>query len=198
MAAEDERWQHMIAGLRAGDSVVLGDFCRHYGELLHSLAQKHLPRALQRRVGPEDVVQSVCRTFLMRAQRGEFQLTDGDDLWGLLCAITLTKVREQTRYHLRQRRGLDREQPLTPGQSSSDSGPQPVAPGTSPAEAAAFADQFQQLIAGLDEEERQVVDLKLQNCTHEEIATRLGCSERTVRRLLKRVQAQLERAFEVE
>jgi RNA polymerase sigma factor (sigma-70 family) len=198
MTPEDEHWQRMIAGLRAGDSVILGDFCRHYGELLHGLAQKHLPKALQRRVGPEDVVQSVCRTFLMRARRGEFQLTDGDDLWGLLCAITLTKVREQTRFHLRQRRGLDREQALSPAEESSGSGQQPVAAGADPADAAAFADQFQQLIAGLDEEERQVVDLKLQDCTHDEIAARLGCSERTVRRLLKRVQAHLERAFEVE
>jgi RNA polymerase sigma factor (sigma-70 family) len=198
MTGEDERWQRMIAGLRDGDSAVLGDFCRHYGEMLHGLARKHLPRAIQRRVGPEDVVQSVCRTFLMRARRGEFQLNDSDDLWGLLCAITLTKVREQTRFHLRQRRGLDREQVLTPAEDGSGSGPQPVAAGADPAEAAAFADCFQQLIAGLDEEERQVVDLKLQDCTQEEIAARLGCSERTVRRLLKRVQAHLEKTFEVE
>jgi RNA polymerase sigma factor (sigma-70 family) len=196
MEADEEHWQQMIAGLRAGDSLVLGEFCRHYGELLHGLAERHLPKALQRRVGPEDVVQSVCRTFLMRAQRGEFQLADSDGLWGLLCAITLTKVREQTRFHLRQRRGLDREQPLTTGESASDAGPQPVARDTSPSSAAEFADQFQQLIAGLDEEERQVVDLKLQECTNDEIAARLGCSERTVRRLVKRVQARLGRALE--
>ena len=44
--------------------------------------------------------------------------------------------------------------------------------------------------------ERQVVVLKLEECTNEEIAERLGSSERTVRRILKRVQSQLTRALE--
>ena len=41
------------------------------------------------------------------------------------------------------------------------------------------------------------MDLKLQECTTEEMAERMGCSERTVRRILKRVQTQLAQAFEV-
>jgi len=56
--------------------------------------------------GPEDLVQSACRTFLRRAQIGQFRLADSEELWRLLCAITLTKVREQTRFHMRQKRGL--------------------------------------------------------------------------------------------
>jgi DNA-binding CsgD family transcriptional regulator len=44
---------------------------------------------------------------------------------------------------------------------------------------------------GLTEEERRIVDLKLQQYTHEEIAQRLGRSERTVRRLLKHIEACL-------
>lgn len=194
MAEEEEHWDRLIHGLRAGDQHVVRDFCSQYGALLHRLADKHLPHGLRRRVGPEDVVQSACRTFLRRAQGGEFQLGDSEDLWRLLCAITLTKVREQARFHLRKKRGLDQEVAPT---DSAASFMQPVAPGPSPLEAAAFADQFQQLLASLDEEERQVVDLKLQECTNDEVAERLGCSERTVRRILKRVQSQLARAFEV-
>src|SRR5439155_16100737 len=126
---------------------------------------------------------------------GEFQLADSEALWRLLCAITLTKVREQVRFHQRRKRGLDQEV-----QPEAESRPgaahfEPVDPGPSPAEAAEFADQFQQLMASLDDEERQLVDLKLQQYTNEEAAERLGCSERTVRRLLKRMQDRLERAF---
>jgi RNA polymerase sigma factor (sigma-70 family) len=67
-------------------------------------------------------------------------------------------------------------------------------PRPTPAEAAEFADQFERLLAGLDEEAWQVVDLKLQELTNEQVAEKLGCSERTVRRTLKRVQAELVRA----
>jgi RNA polymerase sigma factor (sigma-70 family) len=153
---------------------------------------------LLRRLGPEDVVQSACRTFLRRARDGKFQFGGADNLWALLCAITLTKVREQARFHLRQKRGLDREEPFAADpQASSIIGFQPVAPGPSPDETAEFADQLQHLLASLDEEERQVVDLRLQEYTAAEIAERLGCSERTIRRILKRVQARLARVLEV-
>src|SRR5258708_3491121 len=107
--AEEDRWQRLIEGLRNGDRQVVQDFWDQYGGLLHKVADKHLADGMRRRVGPEDVVQSACRTFLRRAKCGEFQLEDSDGLWRLLCAITLTKIREQTRFHLRQRRGLDQE-----------------------------------------------------------------------------------------
>ncbi len=71
-------------------------------------------------------------------------------------------------------------------------------PGPTPADAAAFADQFRLLIESLGEEEKQLVALKLDDMTNDQIADKLGCSERTVRRLLKQVQARLKRVFEVE
>jgi RNA polymerase sigma factor (sigma-70 family) len=198
MPEGDDRWPRLIQGLREGDRQVVQEFCEQYGGLLHDLADKHLAGPLRRRVGPEDVAQSACRTFLRRARAGEFQLADSESLWRLLCAITLTKVREQARFHQRRKRNLDQERPL-----ATDSSPQaavgfePAASGPSPAEAAEFADQFHQLMTSLGDEERRLVDLKLQQYTNDEAAERLGCSERTVRRLLKQVRGRLERAFPV-
>jgi RNA polymerase sigma-70 factor, ECF subfamily len=198
MAEEGDRWQQLIQGLRAGDRAATQAFWDQYGELLHHVAQKHLSGGVRRRVGPEDVVQSACRTFLRRAKGGEFHLEDSEGLWRLLCAITLTKIREQTRYHMRQKRGLDQEV-----QAGGLAGQDSIAPfdveatAPTPAEAAEFADQFQQLLASLDDEERQIVDLKLQEFTHEEVAEKLACSERTVRRVIKRIQSRLARVFDL-
>ena len=194
-ADEPERTQRFIQGLCEGDEAVLFDFCECYAPQLNRIADKYLSAKMRRRVGTEDVVQSACRTFFRRARGGEFQLTDGEALWRLLCAITLTKVREQSRFHSRQKRGLDRETPLTPagiGPSDFDARD----PRQTPAQAIEFADFFEHVRAGLDEEERQVVDLKLLEYTHEEVAERLGTSERTVRRILKRLQSQLLRSLE--
>ncbi len=197
MNADDEdRWHRLIGGLRAGDDRIVREFCDQYGEALHRIADKHLAAGVRCRVGPEDVVQSACRTFLRRSKGGEFQLPDSESLWRLLCAITLAKAREQTRFHLRKRRGLDRESPLaSPGESGAV-GFDAADPHPTPAAAAEFADFFQQALAGLDEEERQVVDLKLQELTNDEVAERLGSSERTVRRILKRVQGRLTRILD--
>jgi RNA polymerase sigma-70 factor, ECF subfamily len=198
MPDAENRWQRLIHGLRAGDRSIVQDFCTQYGTVLQRLAEKQLAEGLRRRVGPEDVVQSVYRTFLRRAQAGEFQLVDSEGLWRLLCAITLAKVREVARFHRRKKRDFNQEKSPRPAFSHAADEPfDPVDPQPSPAEAAEFADQFQQLMASLDDEERQFVDLKLQQCTNLEVAARLGCSERTVRRILKRVQSRLERALQV-
>jgi RNA polymerase sigma factor (sigma-70 family) len=187
-----ERWQRWIQGLRDGDRATAQEFWDQYGPPLRRIAEGRLAENLRRRVSPEDVVQSACRTFFRRAGAGEFHLADSEELWRLLCAITLTKVREQARHHGRLKRGMDQEVHAEAG-----AGFDQVAPGPTPAEAAEFADQFAQLLASMDEEERQMIDLKLQECTHEEVAQRLGCSERTVRRILSRVQARLAKAFDL-
>jgi len=194
----EDRWQRLIQGLRSGDPAIVREFCEQYGSLLQRFADKHLAEGLRGRVGAEDIVQSAYRTFLRRAQAGEFQLADSESLWRLMCAITLTKVREVARFHRRKKRGFDREVSLDVRSLRESEEPlDPVDPQPTPAEAAEFADQFQQLLASLDEEERRFVELKLQQCTNLEVAAHLRCSERTVRRILKRVQSRLERAFEV-
>jgi RNA polymerase sigma factor (sigma-70 family) len=197
MSDEEEQWRTMLRGLRDGDRKVVHEFFERYGQALQRLADRHLADRLRRRVGPEDVVQSACRTFLRRAQGGEFHLPDSEALWRVLCAITLTKVREQARFHGRQKRGMNKEVPLPARDTTSSPAWDPIDPDPTPAEAAAFTEQFEHLLAGLDDEERQVVDLKLQDLTNDEVAERLGSSERTVRRIMKRLQAKLSRAFDV-
>ena len=197
MVGDDQDWQRLTAGLRSGDDQVLREFYDRYFSGLCRIADRQLLTGLRRRFDAEDVVQSALRTFFRRTTAGQFELADADRLWRLLCAVTLNKVREKARYHLRQRRGIDQEQMATVSRTASLDTPSDHVPdrGPSPAEAAEFADAFQQVLSVMDDEERQVVDLKLQDCTNDEVAARMGISERTVRRILKRIEARLDRAF---
>lgn len=189
--SEDDltRW---IDGLRRGDDRVLLDFWNRFGPALEMLAQRRMEPGLRRRVGPEDVAQSVCRTFFRRMQGGEFQFGEDTGLWRLLCAITLAKVREKARHHLRLKRGLQREASL-----DSPSGADFVhaAPGPTPAESAEFSDVLEHVLSELDDEERRIVELRLEDKTQAEIAAELGCAERTVRRMLQRVQTKFDKAL---
>jgi RNA polymerase sigma factor (sigma-70 family) len=63
----------------------------------------------------------------------------------------------------------------------------------SPAEAAAFNDTLDILMKPLRESHREIVVLILRGHTQEEIGRQLGCSERTVRRVLVQVQANLQK-----
>lgn len=191
-----ERWEEWLAGLRQGQPEAVADFWQQFGEPLLRLADQNLQHRLRRRVDPEDLVQSAVRTFLRRLHGGQFQLDDGEDLWGLLCAITLNKTRQQARFHGRQKRGLNREQPLggQPTQTESHGGWEPADDGPSPEDAVVLVDLVERLLdSSADEEERQVAQLRLEDLTCDEIAARLGCSERTVRRLLQRIRGRLGR-----
>ncbi|HEY8668624.1 MAG TPA: sigma-70 family RNA polymerase sigma factor [Tepidisphaeraceae bacterium] len=193
---EQQQWLRMIGGLRAGDEAAVREFCQTYAAALHRLADRHLPQGLRRRLGAEDVVQSAYRTFFRRVKGGELQFGEGQDLWRLLCAITLTKVHEQARFHLRKKRGLNRE--VHAADDSSAGGEMHAAPDTSPspAQAAEFQDQFERLLQGLSAEERKIVELRLADCDNLEVAERLGCSERTVRRMMKKLQEKLTKSLE--
>jgi RNA polymerase sigma factor (sigma-70 family) len=193
MDFSEEELTRWIDGLRLGDDRVLLDFWNRFGPALEQLAQRRMEPGLRRRIGPEDVAQSVCRTFFRRMHGGEFQFgEDNSGLWRLLCAITLAKVREKARYHLRLKRGLQREASLD---SPSGGDFVHVDPGPTPAESAEFADGLEHVLSELDDEERRIVELRLEEKTQTEIAAEMGCAERTVRRILQRVQAKFDQAL---
>lgn len=179
----------LIRGVRDGDEDACRLFWNNYGPMIERVAHRHLSGDIRRRVGPESITLSACRTFFRRARLGEFELSDADSLWRLLCAITVNKVRAQARFHRRQKRNFEAE-------IRADAIPELLNEQPTPEDEAEFADQLEHLFDQFDEEERRVLDLKLQHHTNEQIAETLECSERTVRRMIKRVQARIGEMFD--
>ena len=58
----------------------------------------------------------------------------------------------------------------------------------SPEEATAFLDQLQHFFAKLADEERRILELRMEGYNNVEIAQRLGISDRKIRRLMERVR----------
>src|SRR4051812_44816665 len=55
-----------------------------YAQRLHALAQKQSSPELARRLEPDDIVQSVFRTFFRRAAAGQYEVPEGEEIWKLL------------------------------------------------------------------------------------------------------------------
>ena len=182
-------WESWIQAIRDRDGETLADFWSRYGCRLVRLADNNLQEQLRRRVDAEDMAQSAIRTFLRRVKDGQFQLDDDEQLWSLLCAITLNKVRMAARFHLRQKRGLDREHALIDDADLAST----LSRSPESEDAAVLIELVQQAIDDTsDEQERQVLQYKLEEMPNSEIASRVGCSERTVRRMLERIRQRLE------
>jgi RNA polymerase sigma-70 factor (ECF subfamily) len=194
----DAEFQRLIDGLRAGDEATLREVFAHYGPLLRGIADSRLAPGLQRRFDADDVVQSTFRTFFRRAQGGQFQFDDNQRLWNLLLAIALTKLREKVRYHGRQARAVERERPAAASRPGDSTPPEDsvVAPAPPPDAAVELADAYESFLLSLDAQERRLVDLKLQDRTNDEAAEALGISERSVRRILQRLEGKMALALE--
>lgn len=194
----DDDWDRLIVGLREGDPEVVTEFYNRHMQALRAIADNHIAPGLRRRVAASDVVQSVFQSFFHGAQAGRFQFADNEKLWSLMCAITLTKVREKIRYHLREKRNVNREtQPVgSSDQAHNADGLELLSAGELSSEVAVeFSEQFEKLMAALDDEEQQVLSLKMEDRTNDEIAQSVGISERTVRRIVQRLRKHLEEMF---
>src|SRR5262245_38849503 len=71
--------QALMQLLGAGDEEAARQVVDRYIDRLVALARQRLSQRLASRVDPEDVVQSVFRTFFVRVRAGQFHIADQDD-----------------------------------------------------------------------------------------------------------------------
>ncbi len=185
---EQAQLDHLVERLQRRDQLAEQQFWERFGPALQRLAAKHIARPLRSRIEPEEVVQSVCRTFFRRLYEGKLELQDSQQLLSLLCVVTLNKVRKKLRSVQTQKRDPSREVRHSGPETS---GFDPVGREPSPAEEAEFDEALAKLMASFSEQERQVIELKLQDQPNEAIAGTLRCSDRWVRHILKRIRDRL-------
>jgi RNA polymerase sigma factor (sigma-70 family) len=187
----------LIQQLRANDPRLREEAARliwgRYFRALLDLACANLDRRVRRREDEEDVLQSMYKSFCLRQQRGDFDLSGRDALWALLVRITLCKARNAADRHRRDRRDVARER-AGPSDDPDQMGwamEQMDHADPTPAEAAVLNEDLERRLAALpDPELRRIALWKLEGWTNREIAERNGCTERTVERKLDRIRAR--------
>jgi RNA polymerase sigma factor (sigma-70 family) len=181
------RW---INQLKAGDRDAAEALWETYFRRMVELAQRRLQNAPRRAADEEDVALSAFHSFCARAKAGLFpRLTDRDNLWPLLIAITGNKcvdlIRRENRLKRRrtEQAGFDLEALLCQ---------EPT-----PEFALEVADQLEHLLRKLDAtgdaELRPIALWKMEGVPTGEIAARLGCVRRTVERKFAMIVGVWER-----
>jgi RNA polymerase sigma-70 factor, ECF subfamily len=180
----EPRITDLLPLLPAGDNRAAGAVFDRYSDRLVRLAGRHLSQRLAGRVDPEDVVQSVFRTFFRRGADGEFQLDGSAQLWQLLVKITVRKARAKARYHTADRRDAGAERLPADGFD-------PQAAECGPDEAVILVDQIDVLLRGLPPVYAQVLGLRLQGRNVTDVADELKLSRQTIHRALNLLQERL-------
>ncbi|HTU24689.1 MAG TPA: sigma-70 family RNA polymerase sigma factor [Pirellulales bacterium] len=174
--------QLLLDRFRQGDDGAAAAIFDRYAARLVALARSRLSPRLAVRLDAEDIVQSVYRSFFVRARAGEFTADHEGDLWRLLAAITLHKLWRQAKHHRRNKRATSREVATTDAPAFSP--PEFADRQPSVVDILTAADELRWLFRQLEPVQRQAVELRLEDKSVAEVASALGRSERTIRRWL--------------
>src|SRR5262249_14642505 len=80
----------LLRRYRGGQADAATQLYLRYAERLLALAAAQCAPDLAPRVDPEDIVQSVFRTFFRRAAKGQYDVPEGEELWKLFWLIRAT------------------------------------------------------------------------------------------------------------
>lgn len=178
--------QELLQQYQDGHSDAATALFDRYVERLIALARRRIGPKLRRRIDAEDVIQSAYRSFFVHAKDGRYQLAKAGDLWRLLAAITLNKLRGQIEKQSAAKRSIDCEVP-TDSALIAAKAPEPSAD-----EVVAIVEELHLVVDRLRPGERTVLTARLQGQSIPEISEETGRSERTIRRLLTKVRQRIE------
>ncbi len=180
----------LVSRWRAGDQDAAKELFDRYASRLVALARRQISQRLASRVDPEDVVQSVFRSFFGRVKAGKFHIEEQDDLGKLLVRITVHKTLRKVEYHRAAKR--DPRMEVVQGECASDDLLQVLDRDPTPEAVVAFLDQLDHFLNQLRPEERQILEMRFQGYSNGEITKKLGIYDRKIRRLIERVRGLAE------
>lgn len=185
----------LVQLLRAGGDALARELFDRFSQRLLGLAHGHLNEQLRRKVDPEDIVQSVYKSFFRRLEADQLEIAGWDNLWSLLTVMTVRKCATRAEYFQAGRRDARREVDLD-GTDSRHSWRPLIDREPSPEEGVLLAEMVRGLVAEFDAEDRDIIVLSFQGHSVREISAELNRAERSVRRLRERLRLRLEQMLE--
>lgn len=182
----------LLRRLKAGEDDAATALYLKYAEDLRSLANARCSPALATRLDPDDIVQSVFRTFFRRAARDGYDVPEGEDLWKLLLVIALNKIRNAATHHraakrdVRQTVGLGEQGLSLTGVEADSSG------------LAVLRMVVDDALGQLPGTARAIVERRIEGFEVAEIAEQVGRSKRSVERVLQRFRDELRGRLDVQ
>jgi RNA polymerase sigma-70 factor (ECF subfamily) len=176
----------LLRRFRGGQPDAATELYLRYAARLRALTAGQAAPDLAPRLDPDDIVQSVFRTFFRRAAKGQYDVPEGEDLWKLFMIIALNKIRSAATFHRAARRDV---RVTATGLSATSTDPHLTAPDEMALTTLRMV--IDELLGALPPSMRVIVELRVEGYTVEEIAQRTHRSRRSVERALHEFRARL-------
>lgn len=197
----DESVTQWIDNLKQGDDDAARQLWQRFFERLVGVARRKLGTTRRRMADEEDVALNALNALFAGATKGRFeQLTDRDDLWRLLVAITAKEAATQMRREGRLKRGGGQVRGESIFGAADNAIPnafdQVLNHEPTPEFLVMITEEHQRLLASLrDDKVRQVAIRRMEGYSNEEIADQLKMSLRSVERKLKLIRDEWSQEF---
>jgi RNA polymerase sigma-70 factor (ECF subfamily) len=173
----------LLRRFRGGDDDAATQLYLRYAGRLRVMAAAQTAAELASRFDPDDIVQSVFRTFFRRAAAGEYAAPGGDELWKLFLVIGLNKVRATAAHHKAAKRDIRQ----TAGGDALD-----AAASSREEDLRVLELTIEELLAPLPPTHREIIELRIAGHELADIAARTGRAKRSVERILHEFRAGLQ------
>ena len=182
----------LLRRLRKGEQDAATRLYLRYARRLHGLATAQTGQDLKSRIDPEDIVQSVFRTFFRRAQEGHYEVPDGEEIWKLFLVIGLHKIRDAAVFHRAAKRNAGRTTALVGAGESADP------PAADQMAETTLRMVIDEILLNLNDSQKEIVTMRMEGAQVDEIAQTTKRSHRTVERTLQKFRELLQQQIQEE
>jgi RNA polymerase sigma-70 factor (ECF subfamily) len=173
----------LLRRLARGDAAAAEQVFREYEPYLRMVVRRYLPSGLRPKFDSVDVVQSVW-VHVWKGLRGvAWQFSDRDHLRALLVTVTRRRLVSRFRHY---RAAVEREE-----SAAGDLDRLPARCGPGPEDVARADELWERVLALVPPAHHELLRLRRQGFTMEEIAARTGLHEGSVRRVFRQLARHL-------
>ena len=189
----DDDFAELMARAKAGDQAAIHVFLTRFEHEVQMMVRARLPKKLRNQYDSADFVQAVWQSFFSNLPRQAPDFEKVEHLRRYLAGVVRNKIYEQHRRLTRtDKYDVLREERLYIRRGDRDVPREVVSPDPSPSQSAQAGDRLAQLTAGRSQHEVDVIGLRRQGLTFEEIAAATGVRERTARRIIDSARSGME------
>jgi RNA polymerase sigma factor (sigma-70 family) len=173
----------LFARARAGDQAAWEELFRTCYPKVIRVVRRKLNPPMRSLYDSADFASDVWKSLAAKFDRFDFPSIDS--LLAFLKQAAEQKVIDEYRRRHSQKRDIDLERRLNAANGDGVDGQALFSADPTPSQVAQASEGWEQLQAGLSDQERDVIELKRQGYTNEEISERIGWHIRKVQRFLK-------------
>jgi RNA polymerase sigma-70 factor (ECF subfamily) len=188
MSVDVDDFKALIRGVLDGSPEAAERLCRDYQAAIRRVVRRRLPTRLRGRYDSLDFVNDVWLSFFTNPPENA-RFDDPDAFTGYLAGIARNKIKEAQRQASKPKYDLGREvSPDATVGCDALPGPEPT-----PSQVLGAEDEFRQMCRNQPPFHQRILELLRQGMSYAEIAKSLNTHEKTIWRLVRRIDPEVRR-----